>query len=68
MDLRHTWPAMCPCSPESQLHPGLKQRLDVRKNLFYSEGGEAVEQVAQRGGGALIFETLKARLHRALST
>ena len=64
MDLRHTWPAMCPCSPESQLHPG----LDVRKNLFYSESGEAVEQVAQRGGGALIFEKLKARLHRALST
>jgi len=25
-------------------------RLDLRKNFFYSKGGEALAQVAQRGG------------------
>jgi len=25
-------------------------RLDIRKNLFYDEGGETLERVAQRGG------------------
>ena len=25
-------------------------RLDIRKKIFYSEGGEALEQVAQRCG------------------
>ena len=26
-------------------------RLDIRKKFFYSQSGEAVAQVAQRGGG-----------------
>ena len=25
--------------------------MDIRKKVFYSEGGEALEQAAQRGGG-----------------
>jgi len=29
-------------------------RLDIRKNFLYSEGGETLERVAQRGSGGLI--------------
>ena len=29
---------------------GGRFRLDIRKNFFYNEGGETLEQVAQRGG------------------
>jgi len=29
---------------------GGRFRLDLRKNFFYHEGGEALAQVAQRGG------------------
>jgi len=46
-------------------------RLDIRKKLFfffYSQGGEALAQVAQRGGGAPSLEILKVRLQGAVST
>ena len=29
-------------------------RLDIRKKFFYNEGGETLEQVAQRGNGGPI--------------
>jgi len=29
-------------------------RMDVKEEIFYSEGGEALEQAAQRGGGGPI--------------
>ena len=29
-------------------------RLDIKKNVFYKEGGEALEQAAQRRGGCPI--------------
>jgi len=42
-------------------------RLDIRKK-FFSEGGEALAQVAQIGVDALSLEALKVRPDRALST
>jgi len=41
-------------------------RPDIRKK-FYSEGGETLEQVAQRDIDAPSLETFKARLDGALS-
>jgi len=38
-----------------------------RKKLFYNEGGEALEQVAQRAGKSLSLGSLKVRLGGALS-
>ena len=40
----------------------------LKEAVFYSKGSEALEQVAQRGGGAPSLETLKVRLDGALST
>lgn len=37
------------------------------KEILYSEGGEILEEVPQRGCGSLILALLKARLHRTLS-
>mgnify|MGYP001855051220 CR=1 FL=1 len=37
------------------------------KEVFYNQGGEALAQVAQRGGGVPSLETLKVRLDGALS-
>ena len=34
----------------------------IQERVFYSKGGEAVVQVAQRGGGCPLLEALKARL------
>ena len=31
-----------------------RSRLDIRKKVFYSEGGEALELVAQQCGGCLV--------------
>ena len=42
--------------------------MDIRKNFFYNKGGEALAQVAQRGGGAPSLQTAKVRLDGALST
>ena len=36
--------------------------MDIRKNFFYNKGGEALAQVAQRGGGAPSLQTAKVRL------
>ena len=40
----------------------------MKDKVFHSKGGEALAQVAQRGGGDLSLETLKVRLDWALST
>ena len=40
----------------------------IVKQVFYTRGGEAVAQVAQRGGGAPSLQTAKVRLDGALST
>ena len=44
-----------------------KFRLDVRNNFFHSEGGEVVEQFAQRScGHSLSLEVFMSRLDRIL--
>ena len=35
--------------------------MDVRKKLFYSRGGEAVAQVAQRGGGCSVLGDIQGQ-------
>ena len=35
--------------------------LDIRKKIFYGEGGEAVQQVAQRCGWCLISEDFQGK-------
>ena len=45
--------------------------MDIREDFYlfiYYQGGEALAQVAQRGGGAPSLETLQVRLDWALST
>ena len=42
-------------------------RLDLRKK-FFTQGGDALEQVAQGGCGCPILEALKARLDVALGS
>ena len=42
--------------------------MDIREKFFYNQGGEALAQVAQRGGGVPSLGTLKVRLDEALST
>ncbi|PKU37403.1 hypothetical protein llap_12292 [Limosa lapponica baueri] len=42
-------------------------RLDIRKKVLYNEGGETLEQVAQRCGAGPSLETFKVRLDEALS-
>ena len=43
-------------------------RLDIRKKFFYNKGGEALEQVAQRGGGCPILGDIRGQAEpRALS-
>jgi len=43
--------------------------MDIRKNVvfFYRKASEALAQGTQRCAGCPVLETLKARLHRALS-
>jgi len=42
--------------------------LDIKKNFFYDEGGETLEQVARRSCGCPPSpEVFKVRLDRALS-
>jgi len=36
-------------------------RLDIRKNFFYSKGGEALAQVAQRGGRSPILGDIQGQ-------
>lgn len=38
-----------------------------KEELFYNEGGETLEQVAQKTGGCPSLETFKVRLDQALS-
>lgn len=42
-------------------------RLDIRKNFFYSEGIEKLEQVSQLNCGFPSLETFKVRLDWSLS-
>jgi len=42
-------------------------RLDIRKEVFYNEGGETLAQVAQRGSRGSTLETFKVKLDGALS-
>jgi len=39
-------------------------RLDIRKTLFHNEGGEALAQVAQRGGGCPIPGNIQGQAGR----
>ena len=44
-------------------------KLDIRKRFFYNTRGEALAQVAWRGGGCLLpADIFKVRLDKALST
>ena len=43
-------------------------RLDIRKKFFHSEGGDALEQVAQRAVDAPSLQAFKARLDVALGS
>lgn len=37
-------------------------RLDVRKTFFYNEGGETLQQVAQRGGRCSILGNIQSQV------
>jgi len=39
-------------------------RLDIRKTIFYSEGGETLEQVTQRGSGGPIPGNIQDQVGR----
>jgi len=39
-------------------------RLGIRHRFFYSEGGEALEQVAQRGGRCLMLRNIQGQVGR----
>ena len=43
-------------------------RLDIRRKFFHTEGGDALEQVAQGGCGCPSLEAFKARLDMALGS
>jgi len=42
-------------------------RLDIRKKLFYHEGGEILDQVAQRGSGQPILGNIQGQVGRCSS-
>lgn len=44
-----------------------KFRLDITKKVFFNEGEEALEQVAQRDGRCPIPGNIQVRLDRTLS-
>jgi len=39
-------------------------RIDIRKKLFYNEGGETLEQVAQRGGRCFIPRNFQSQVEQ----
>jgi len=52
-------------SPLGVLHPALEP--SAKKEILYPEGGEALEQVAQRSYGCPLPEMFKARMDGAWS-